>query len=356
MDIGEQLHLDSIKEWKNHIKNYDFGPKLASDKPSIYFQSQIHGNETLGTLVLSNLISFLKNLKPHSILSPIRIVHRVNPFSWYNYLFSKNGLYDPNSGNNWNRIFNWEIYAKELTVLLNRNDHKNEHKILSKLIKLAIENQNTDLLTEYISSRLFELSFGYKYIVDLHTPENGIEHLYCSKFNKNLPSFQIPYVIEYGSPTSKVFDEAHMKLVERFLSYPILNGNLAVTIELDSNVPASEDIIEKWTNRIIVQLIDLNILDLPYHHHKTNDKSKRIYIGKMIDYRSHISGIQYHYFKLGEKLSYGDKVFGIKPFLHEDKNEIVKSVCECIPLCLRKHTIVSAGNWVVRALQIMGEK
>lgn len=346
------MQFKSISDWKNHINCFDFGPPLSSVGTSIYFQSQLHGNETMGTLVLSNLISFLNNLEKGSIKESIRIVPRANPFSWNTYQYTRNGLFDTTSGDNWNRIFDWNAYQDKAKKILNENKSISKENLFQKLRNLSIKQQNTSCLKDFISNKLFELSIGYNFIVDVHTPENGIEHLYCSSYADVFPKFEVPYIVEYGMPTLNTFDEAHNKFNKVFFQFKKTQNYNAVTLEIDSNIPAEKKTIDQWTERIIKQLIDFKIIENnKIHTDKTATNNNR-FIGNMINFNSHISGIQFHHFKLGETISSGDKIFEIRPFSNSIENEVVYSDSDCIPLCLRKHNIVNSGNWIVRALKV----
>ncbi len=319
------------------IRPYDFGRKLSKNAPSIYLQSQIHGNETLSTLVLHNLINRLSLLESSSFSGAIRIVPRANPFAWNSYLYSRHGVFNLTTGENWNRIFDWDCVAK----------FPKKNTAPSTLIsylnqKISSENNTTKLLQYYLLS----LSIGYNHIVDVHTPENGIPHLYCPIMTDKIPTFDIKYVIEYQKEVINTFDDAHNRINQY---YDKLNKNNAITIELDSNIPASQELVENWTKIFMNEFKKIGVI-------KNDLNSKAIIqddikIGKVRDFQTPVSGIQKHFFNLGKVVPNNSPLFSILPF--DLKNEIIiKTTSDCIPICLRKDTIVHPGAWVVRVFDI----
>jgi len=319
------------------IQHYDFGKKLNEESPSIYLQSQIHGNETLSTLVLHNLINRLDMLDATLFSGVIRIVPRANPFSWDSYLHSRHGVFNLTTGENWNRIFDWDCISKY-------PEKDTEPSTLTKFLKhqIATENNTTKLLQYYLLS----LSIGYNHIVDVHTPEYGIPHLYCYALTNNVPTFGINYVIEYQSEIVNTFDDAHNRLNHY---YDKLHNNNAITIELDSNVPASQKLVEKWTEKFLNEFKKIGVIQNDLN---TKDiVQENPIIGKVSDFQTPISGIQKHYFNLGEVVENQAPLFSILPF-DLKKEIIIKAKHKCIPICLRKDTIVQPGAWVVRVFDI----
>lgn len=319
------------------IKHYDFGIKLNEVDPSIYLQSQIHGNETLSTLVLHNLINRLSELDTTLFRGAIRIVPRANPFSWDSYLHSRQGVFNITTGENWNRIFDWDCVSK-----YPKKD--TEPSTLTKLLaqQISIEKNTTKLLQYYLLS----LSIGYNHIVDVHTPENGIPHLYCYRLLNNIPTFGINYVIEYQSEIINTFDDAHNRINHY---YDKLQNNNAITIELDSNIPASQKLVEKWTDTFMDEFKKIGVIQ-NYLNAESIIQAKNK-IGKVRDFQTPIPGIQKHYFNLGEVVKENAPLFSILPF-DLQKEIIIKAKSNCIPICLRKDTIVQPGAWVVRVFDI----
>lgn len=319
------------------IKHYDFGKKLSDNNPSIYLQSQLHGNETFSTLVLYSLINHLSSIDKSSFLGSVRVVPRANPFSWNSYLYSRNGVFNPTTGVNWNRIFSWNL----------ETDFPKKETSISTLRQSVIKKiSNETSIINSLKYYLLSLSIGYNYIIDVHTPENGIPHLYCSKFTSNTPTFDIKYVIEYKDEHIDTFDDAHKRIIQYFYK---LKNNTAISIELDSNVPATQTLVKKWTTALMDELSKIGIVK--NDHENKSIKQCNVTIGKIKDYQTQVSGIQNHFFSLGDVVTETSPLFSILPF--DLKSEIIiKAESNCIPLCLRKDTIVYPGAWVVRALEI----
>jgi len=78
------------------IHYFDFGEKQSQNR--IYMQSQVHGNETFSTLVILELKKLLEKTPSSSFNSLIRLVPRINPYSWHEYLYNGNGRLNPTNG------------------------------------------------------------------------------------------------------------------------------------------------------------------------------------------------------------------------------------------------------------------
>jgi len=189
------------------IHYYCFG-KLDS-KVKVYIQSQIHGNESFGTLVLYGLIDELSKIQKENILGFIKIIPKVNPYSWINFLYNHNGRFNDITGMDWNRSFYW----------------------LTNSRKTRFEKSKNIDLNEKISNIIFKLTKGFNYIWDIHTPENGIEHIYCQRFTSEISTFGIPNIIEFQTPTIHSLDEECMRLNEHSKNIMYIE---ALTIELPS--------------------------------------------------------------------------------------------------------------------------
>lgn len=319
-----------MKNFLELIKPYDFGSNKDGN-PSIYLHSQIHGNETLSTLVLCNLIKRLKSINKSFFKGFIRIVPRVNPFAWENYLYAKNGVFSPVTGINWNRIFAWDFKKKY------QDKNENIQTIKEYAKKRSICLSIVDSLKYY----LLYLSIGFDFIIDVHSPENGIPHLYCQKYTDNLPLFNINYIIEYNDNYQNTFDDAHTRLSKYF---EFAKNSTAITLELDSNVPASKNLVDYWTDIFLEQFIELGIINISS---SKKIERKNTQIGKVQDFETPFSGIQTHYFSLGNLVKKDSVLFSVLNFDLENEY-IAKATNDCVPICLRKASIVHSGGWVVR--------
>lgn len=298
------------------IKYFDFG--INSESKNIYIQSQIHGNETFSTLVVLELLSILSMEKESNFRGKIRIVPRINPYSWFEYLYNGNGRYNPLNGIDWNRSYNW--------LLSNSNLSNNRNSLLSDCVR--------------------ELVKGFNYIWDIHTPENGIEHVYTHKFNKNQCYFGIQNIIEFGNPTINSLDESCIRLKLEGIDNSIVD---ALTLELPSFTHATNSDVVKWAKKIYEEIVLLGIIKNSKIIPSYPDKYR---IGELIDYYSYNSGIIKHYFELGQFIENKSNLFSIIPFDYEDSSPIVTSTNEGYPICIRRKSMIQKGDWVVRILNV----
>lgn len=302
-----------------YIENYpihyfDLGKKQSQNR--VYIQSQLHGNETFSTLVVLELKKRLEKIPNNCFNSLIRLVPRINPYSWHEYLFNGNGRLNPINGKDWNRSFEWENNIVDETF-----------------------DKNTTL-----SNLAFYLIRNFNIIWDIHTPENGVEHLYCNKFSSGKFYFGIENIIEYGEPTIYSFDEACVRLKKQF------KIDEAITIELPSHIYAQTKNVQLWADRLYRELINREFINLKKDTYIPTAQKFRI--GQWIDYYADKSGIVQYNFELGELIHTDNELYTIIPFDYIDNLFPTKSTFDGYPICIRKKSMVSKGDWVVRVLKI----
>ncbi|MCL2065212.1 MAG: succinylglutamate desuccinylase/aspartoacylase family protein [Candidatus Cloacimonetes bacterium] len=296
------------------IHYFDFGRKRNKNK--IYIQSQLHGNETFSTLVILELKKLLEKTPNRYFNSFIRLVPRINPYSWHEYLYNGNGRLNPANGKDWNRSFEWGQSISDNSF-----------------------DRNTTL-----SNLTFSLIKDFNFIWDIHTPENGIEHLYCNHFSTDKSYFGIENIIEYGEPTIYSLDEACTRLQKQ------LNINEAITIELPSHIHAQAKNVLFWADRLYRELISRGFVHLKIDNHVPITRKFRV--GQWVDYYADKSGIIQYNFELGELIQTGAELFNIIPFDYINDFYPTKNTFEGYPICIRSKSMVDKGNWVVRVLKV----
>ncbi len=324
------------------ITYYDFGPAWEPGQPSVYFQSQLHGNEAAGTAVLRELVNALRTLPAESICGAIRIVPRANPFAWQSYVQTRQGTYDLTTGENWNRIYDWSALREEAETQWKGMSEDDAWKLMRRLVAQRRE-ASYDLLDQLRYS-LFELASGYAYIIDVHTPDNGIEHLYCSRYSETVPHFGVPNVLEFGDPQGNTFDEGYLRLIQQAEGH--LGHSQAITLEIKNRLALHNDQVEDWVERILNELRHRRILQ----DVEDVEMPRPAYVGSYVSCIGRVTGIVVYHRRPGEFVKAGDVVGELIPFDMEDAPQQVTAPVSGILLNMRDQTIVPSGGWVVRML------
>jgi predicted deacylase len=318
------------------LHHWDFG--RPGGGPSFYFQSQLHGNETHGTPVLYRLIELLAALPRNAVTGRVRVVPRANPHAWQAYLYTRQGTYETRTGINWNRICDWRGVAEEIAA---------EGEGTAGAI-IAARRARAATLQEQLSLGLLQLSWDHDHIVDVHTPDRGVEHLYCDSLTPEVPRFEIPNVIEFGAKRGPSFDEAHLTLAA------ILGlRRQSVTLELPSVGAVEAALVEDWAARLFNELLRRGVLQGPARERAGAPGSDALRRGQMRDFRSERGGLPVLRATLGEDLPAGEPLMDILPFdPTATATEVLISERRCVPLCLRQDKLVPPGVWAIRVLEL----
>lgn len=154
--IQENIHGQSV-----FVHAYMFQSKRPG--PSVYLQSNLHGSEIAGTIILMELMKYLH--VPDSFSGNITIVPCANPIavadSSYNGIA---GRWNVLNGTNWNRIFSqYTLYQDEYT----------QQEYFQEKIRTA------GFVEEKIARTLQSISWSYDYIIDIHTTgAQSVPHLF----------------------------------------------------------------------------------------------------------------------------------------------------------------------------------
>ncbi len=193
--------------------------------PKIYLQGNLHGPEIFGTALLVKLINYLS--KNQIIRGTLTIVPQANPFGVQSQTYGLiHGRWNPQTGNNWNRIFS---------------------------------KQEGDSVEAVLARTLISLAKGHDIILDIHTSgAETIPHVYTSQeasgtFSRLGCAFHILYD---EKDYCGAFDETLWKLGKE-------NGKnvLAATWEASSHVTLSEKDLDARLEDLLRLLSSLGIIE-----------------------------------------------------------------------------------------------
>ncbi|MGW4057800.1 succinylglutamate desuccinylase/aspartoacylase family protein [Amycolatopsis sp. NPDC004747] len=251
-------------------------------------QGALHGNETFSTPVLLSLIEFLRTNIP---CIPVRIVPRCNPWAFDELCRGLNGRISSSSGRNWNRIFGGD----------------------------AEETSRESIL----ASELMKVSEDFGSIVDVHTPEFGLPHVYVGSSASTFDSLSdLPHIIAAGTPNS--FEDWHRS-----------QGRRSVTIELPSHTVPSLIDVTTWRDRLLEIIANI--------HQKQITPTQ---IGHIVDVVSPIDGIPILHFEVGETVSAGAPLVDI---VATTGSVGLLAKFDCLPICFRRQPLATANSWILRA-------
>jgi len=326
--------VDRVAESEVHF--FDFGPPRRQGAPSFYMQSQVHGNEVFGTLVVRELMERLSALPSEAFLGALRISPSANPFSYQNFLIAYEGMYDLLAGKNWNRIF-------DVSDVISEN--MDAESLSAELARLA---EATNDCVKKLPLVLLAHSVGYNYVVDVHTPEFGMQHLYCDTLRPNTPTFGINNVVESGGAKQAFsFDDSN-----QFLADKLKLDCVSVTVELPSYSPATHKDVVKWADAFAYELVRLGLVDGKYLAVDALPEKKPVLSTGVYDFIPDISGIVLHHFAPCDTVEAGAPLVSVIPMRYDAKGaQTMYARKRCFPVSMRRKGTVQAGQWVVRVLE-----
>ena len=327
------------------------------DKRSITIQSQIHSNETHSTPVLFSLIEALNK---REITGTIDIFPCINKVGFLNYCFTHSGLYDPDNGQNWNRIdfeiipLIVDIFRKQANIVKGIDD-----------IYLIIESIENNLFFSSYGNKRQNLNFiapiksalKSQYFVDVHTPECGVEHLYCNHISEFVNSFRItPTIIDKSNSNTFrkflfiLFEE--LKTIENDIIKSFFSDREIITLELPSNTYITNKYINKWTDFMLNVLKSNNFIKKNEDIINTNNicESNDIFDASTLKwYYSDIDGIVVLNKPVGSIVEENDLIMTIMSI--EGEKQYIKAVKKGLFLCFRDKKVTLSGEWVARILE-----
>lgn len=324
------------------------------DGKRMYIQSQIHSNETHGTPVLFGLIRKLEGIK---VKGEVVIWPCVNEEGFHDYCISGKGMFDPDSGQNWNRI-ELSYFNPIICYFKSKKESVESKEDIEDLIdKLDLELIEGDYgIKKHIYNFWgpLKIALKSKYIIDVHTPEFGVEHLYCNKETSFVKSFNISPIIidDTNSTTYRNFMTELLNSLSQiknkcFAKY--FGGREVVTVELPSHKYIDDEYICNWSERF------LNILGASNFIEKRENKEQVI----SETHIHNIKSLKYYYAKkdgiiiltvpIGSVIE-KNEVF-MKIISIDGGQQLVRAVNKGKFLCFRDKKTTLRGEWIARVLE-----
>ncbi|MCI2230334.1 succinylglutamate desuccinylase/aspartoacylase family protein [Polaribacter sp. MSW13] len=288
-----------IEIFNESIRYFDIGNEDAENK--VYLQGNLHSNEVTAFLVLLKLI---KILEKHPLESTfIRIVPCCNPTGFKGLIYGDSGRTSFPNRLDWNRIFN-------------------------------IKKINTKTLEFKLADSLLKLSQDFQTLVDVHTPEYGIEHIYVESLDKRLITFDDLIHIISDLITEDSFEDSNN------FNNPKCK---AVTLELPSLEINTNSKIDYWSKRVFNELVAID---------KNTPLSTPINVnhGSIVNLYSSIDGAYKVFSEVSGEFKKNDVILSIYDI--EGNIELIKAPFNCRCICFRKNLIAIKGSWVVRILKV----
>ena len=265
--------------------------RFVGDRPGkkAYLQSNLHGVEVSGNVILHQLVGALCDLDASQLQGEIWIVPSCNPLATNqrSHHFSS-GRYNPYTGHDWNRIFwDYEKFAVAhprdygIAEFAERYRDAEPEEIVREFrqqIRTAFagiadrfETPESLPYEERYRYRLQDLCLDADYVIDCHSSTNqAVDYLYC--FHDRQPSaqaFLLPYAILMHDYDGDAFDEAFCKpwlALERELAKrdrQIVFDIEAWTLEIGSGMDADADAVYRGLRGIKNYLASKGIIRFP---------------------------------------------------------------------------------------------
>lgn len=197
----------------------------AQPGKKVYIQSNLHGAEVAGNVVIHQLIEFLTTLDATDLGGEIWLVPVCNPLgvNARSHHFSS-GRFNAYDGRDWNRIF-WDYekanenlanFAKiqiDLDLATIRQNYLQQIKAeFDKLLEL-IQAPSRVPFSEIYRYKLQALCIDADYLIDLHSSsDQGLDYLYYFQHRESSAKF---FLMDYGILLDEydgdAFDEAFIK-------------------------------------------------------------------------------------------------------------------------------------------------
>lgn len=340
----------------------------------VYIQSNLHGGELAGNVVMHRLMEWLVTLEPSQMAGEIWLVPICNPVGVnvrsHHYA---SGRFDLYSGHNWNRIF-WD-YEKKAPPIRSFAESQLilEPAIIQQNFRQQIQEQFVQLRSEIDSAAgvpfhekyrylLQSLCLDADYVLDLHTSsDRGITYVYYFRDRQeSVPLFLLEAGILLDEYDGNAFDEAFMKpwlsLEQAFaeLGQPMQFDVEAFTLELGAGMQIDSGAVERGVRGIQNYLIAKGILTLSDFvctsehtlHLTSRSKQRRYYapLGGMVQSRVSLGTVVETGAVLYELLSFNkEEKLPTVQMVRADRSGLVFDVAIC--------QAVNEGEYVVGILE-----
>lgn len=227
--------------------------------PHVYIQSSVHGSELQGNLVIHNLLEYLKK---YDINGSMTIVPLANPMATDNKVSTfTQGRFHPETGENWNRLYQDISHDLNLEEIINAKDIKQTAKKAIQSALTKAYNKGSEYghkSSSLLAYQLQSLASKADIVLDLHTGPVATDYIYARKDKKEKSrDLNFPHTILITNLFAGAMDEAsfmpwhtiekhiekvHHKTEDLFEVY---------TIELGSEEYISSQRAENQTNNIL---------------------------------------------------------------------------------------------------------
>lgn len=308
---GDQLTIDHY--------SFDF----EEPGPEIYLQANLHGAEIIGTVILKELIDYLKQ-NPYE-KGKVKITPCANPLAVIDKSYTSiQGRFNPVTGTNWNRIFHLD---------------NNQYETIEQAQQYFKDQLNKNLSTEdRLSYTLKLLSCKAEYIVDIHT--SGVE--------------TIPYLFTHKDQHelfSPLGAEVHIEEKEESLgssfedyqhaNYKDIKNIYACTWEAGTHNVIEKDLAIKRKN----QLIDFLDSQLKDKNEKVQQPDRIVEPEEKQDIHAPVGGYYVWNCDVGDKINSGTSFLEVyRP--DRDKVKKIKAEQDLMLLCKNKGQAFSEGESV----------
>lgn len=200
--------------------------------PTVYIQSSVHGAELQGNLVIKYLMEYFKT---HPVAGKIILNPIANPYATSQKVGTyTHGRFNPNTGDNWNRLYHNLITTKEdekstksainikkflASLNINESTKNFDFSSLKKIFKEEMNSKLQNLLSDqeaygvsdnknlFINLQL--LACHADIVLDLHTAPVATRYIYAPNYLKeDVLHLNFPYVLLIDHEFAGAMDEA----------------------------------------------------------------------------------------------------------------------------------------------------
>jgi hypothetical protein len=197
----------------------------AQPGKKVYVQSNLHGNEIAGNVVMHHLMEWLNSLDDTQLTGEIWLVPMCNPIGanhrTHHYA---TGRFNPYDGKDWNRIF-WDYETAEpdlkefaqsqwgLDVETIQQNYRQRIRAKFNLLLDEIESPAGVPFGEKYRYLLQSLCLDADYLIDLHTSvDTGVDYVYYFRDRQDSAHlFGLEFAILLDRYDGDAFDEAFIK-------------------------------------------------------------------------------------------------------------------------------------------------
>lgn len=356
------------------LQVYQFRGQQPGQK--IYIQSNLHGAEIVGNVVIQALLRWLYQLKEQQLAGEIWLVPACNPMGMNqrSHFFSS-GRYNPYDGKDWNRIF-WDYnpHQTELDQFAKAHFQSSPETIYQKY-REQIHNtfQQETQLTHQPSGVPFSVRYQQTLqslcldadvVIDIHSSSNqGIDYLFAFPNQENsAQAFLLDVGLLVTEPDGDTFDEAFLKpwlsLERTFakLGRDIHFGLASWTLELGSGMNANGASVNKGikgiknylANQGVVNGSDFPLPETETHRMNLVDKTQ------LKKYYAPTGGMVQNPSPLNANIIAGDPIYEILQFNKQGKKpELIPVKAEASGMIfdLGTNQAVNEGEYVLSVLE-----